>query len=86
MSLTKQRLSLVVAFDSVRSKFLTRILQRPIQAFDDRSITHLATAGTNPDLPCAAFSWVEGLVERSNLIFRMICGYTFSSSCVRCSG
>jgi hypothetical protein len=58
----KQRLILAVAFDRVRSKFLTRILQRSIQAFD-RSITHLATAGTNPAFPWAAFFCFEGLVE-----------------------
>jgi hypothetical protein len=69
----KQRLILVVALAKVRSKFFTRILQRSIQAFD-RSITQRATAGTNPDFPWAAFSCLEGFVERSNLIFVIICG------------
>jgi hypothetical protein len=50
INLMKQRLILVVALAKVRSKFFTRILQRSIQAFD-RSITHRATAGTNPDFP-----------------------------------
>ncbi|WP_330220758.1 hypothetical protein [[Phormidium ambiguum] IAM M-71] len=58
----KQRLSFVVALARVRSQFLTRILQRSIQAFE-RSITQRATAGTNPDFPRAAFSDFEGLVE-----------------------
>jgi hypothetical protein len=44
---------LEVAFARFRSKFLVRILHLSIQEFD-RSITHLAMAGTNPDLPCAA--------------------------------
>lgn len=51
----------------VRSKFLLRILHLSIQVFE-RSTSHLATAGTNPDFPCAAFSCFEGLVESSNLI------------------
>jgi hypothetical protein len=48
----KQRWILEVAFARFRSKFLVRILHLSIQEFD-RSITHLAMAGTNPDLPCA---------------------------------
>ncbi len=48
-------------------------LQRSIQALD-RSITHRATAGTNPDFPWAAFSCLEGFVESSNLIFVIIWG------------
>jgi hypothetical protein len=35
----------------------------------------------SPDLPWVAFSGVEGFVESSNLIFPMICGYSFSNSC-----
>lgn len=53
---------MAVAPARVRSKFLTRILQRSIQALE-RSITHLAIAGTNPDFPCAALSCFEGFVE-----------------------
>jgi Helix-turn-helix domain len=45
-----------------------------------------AIAGTNPDFPCAAFSCFDGFVESSNLIFVMICAYTFSNSIIRCSG
>jgi hypothetical protein len=62
INLTKQRLILAVALSKVRSKFLTRILQRSIHALD-RSITQRATAGTNPDFLCAAFCCFEGLVD-----------------------
>jgi hypothetical protein len=71
ISLMKQRLSLEVAFDKVRSKFLLKILHLSIQAFE-RSTTRLAIAGTNPDFPWASFSYFEGLVESSNLIFVII--------------
>jgi hypothetical protein len=39
----------------VRSKFLTKLLHRSIQALE-RSITHRVGTGTKPDLPWAAFS------------------------------
>jgi len=51
----KQRLSFVLACSSVYSKFLTRFLHRSTQRLD-RSITHRTAIGTNPDLPCTAFS------------------------------
>jgi hypothetical protein len=46
----KQRLSFAVAWLRVRSKFLTKLLHRSIQAFE-RSITHRVATGTNPVLP-----------------------------------
>ena len=46
----KQSWSLALARTSVRSKFLTELLHRSTKAFD-RSITHLALTGTNPDCP-----------------------------------
>ncbi len=42
--------------------------ERSIQAFD-RSITHLAIAGTKPD-----FSYFEGFFDNSKRILVMICG------------
>ena len=56
-----------------RSKFLTKLLHRSTQAFD-RSITHLAATGTNPDCPFAAFSALDSLAESSNWIFVIISG------------
>jgi|GEM_PF-4013852 hypothetical protein len=54
--------NLAFARSSVRSKFLTKLLQRSTQALD-LSITHLALTGTNPDLPLASFSAFDGLGE-----------------------
>ena len=85
ISLTKHKLSLVVALFKVLSKFLTRILHRSIQALE-RSITQRATTGTKPVFPWAAFSALEGLGDNSNLILRIICGYTVSSALVSLSG
>ncbi len=56
----KQRFSLAVAFDRVRSKFLTKLLQHSTQALD-RSITHRVATTTNPVFPSAAFSAFVGL-------------------------
>jgi len=69
----KHRLSLEVAWLKVLSKFLTRLLQRSIQAFD-RSITHRVAIGTNPALPCAAFSAFVGLGASWNLILVITIG------------
>jgi hypothetical protein len=55
-------LSLAVALSKVLSKFLTSILHLSIQAFD-RSITHLATTGMNPDFPEASFSCLDGFFD-----------------------
>jgi hypothetical protein len=38
-------LSFVVAFDKVRSKFLTRILHRSIQAFERRFLSDKVNSG-----------------------------------------
>jgi hypothetical protein len=69
----KQRLSFAVAWFSDLSKFLTKLLQRSIQAFD-RSMIHLVATGTNPVFPCAAFSTFVGLGASSKRIFVMIWG------------
>ncbi len=61
----KHNLSLALERTSVRSKFLIKLLHRSTQAFE-RSITHLAATGTNPDCPLAAFSAFDGLAESSN--------------------
>ena len=73
MSRIKQRLSLAVAWSRVRSKFLTRLLQRSIQALV-RSMTQRVATGTNPVLPVAIFSVGVGLGASSNLILVMIWG------------
>jgi hypothetical protein len=65
ISLTKQRLSFVVAFLRVLSKFLTKLLHLSIQELL-LSITHLALAGTNPDNPLACFSAFKGFGDSSN--------------------
>jgi hypothetical protein len=65
ISLIKQSLSLALERSSVRSKFLTRLLQRSTQAFE-RSTTHLAATGTNPDCPLASFSALDGLDDSSS--------------------
>ncbi|WP_333301971.1 MULTISPECIES: hypothetical protein, partial [unclassified Microcoleus] len=49
-STTKQRFIWAVALSKVLSKFLMRILHLSIQEFE-RSMTHLALTGTNPDCP-----------------------------------
>jgi len=69
----KQRLSLPVAWLSVLSKFLTKLLQRSIQAFE-RSMTHRVATTTNPVFPSAAFSAFVGLGDRENRILVMIWG------------
>jgi hypothetical protein len=63
----KQRLSFAVAWLRVLSKFLTKLLQRSIQAFE-RSITHRVATTTNPVFPRAAFSAFVGFGESSNQI------------------
>ena len=50
----KHILSFAVAWHRVLSKFLTKLLQRSIQALD-RSITHRVATTTNPVFPRAAF-------------------------------
>jgi hypothetical protein len=66
-------LSLAVAWLSVLSKFLTKLLQRSIQAFE-RSMTHRVATTTNPVFPSAAFSAFVGLGAFSNRILVMIWG------------
>lgn len=60
MSLIKQRLSLAVAWLRVLSKFLTKLLQRYIQAFD-RSITHRTATTTNPGIQEVMASYQRSL-------------------------
>jgi hypothetical protein len=75
----KQRLTLAVALSRVLSKFLTKLLQRSIQAFD-RSITQRVATTTNPVFPCAAFSAFVGLGASSgqtHLIFERQTGQGF---------
>ena len=67
----KQRLSLAVALTSVRSKFLTKLLQRSIQAFE-RSIIQRVATGTNPVFPSAVFSALVGLGASWNRILVII--------------
>jgi hypothetical protein len=59
---TSENIGKIIAIDKVLSKFLLRILHLSIQALE-RSTTHRAIAGTNPDFPGCAFSGFEGLVE-----------------------
>jgi hypothetical protein len=73
ISRMKHRSILALAASNVHSKFLTRFLHLSIQALE-RSITHLVATGTNPDLPCAAFSALDGFGESSSLIFVIISG------------
>jgi hypothetical protein len=56
-----------------RPKFYPRILHLSIQEFD-RSITHLAITGTNPDFPWVSSSCFDGFIESSKLILVMIGG------------
>lgn len=60
ISLTKQRLILVVAFSRVLSKFLTKLLHLSIQELV-LSMTHLALTGTKPLCPCFFFEGFRGL-------------------------
>lgn len=73
ISLTKQRLILVVAFSRVLSKFLTKLLHLSIQELV-LSMTHLALTGTKPLCPCFFFSTFEGLGESLNRILVIIAG------------
>ena len=76
---------MAVVLFNVRSKFLTKLLYLSIQAFD-LSITYRALTGTNPDLPFAFFSALDGLGDSLNLILLIIAGYTFSNSVMILSG
>ena len=73
ISLTKQRLILVVAFSRVLSKFLTKLLHLSIQELV-LSMTHLALTGTKPLFSCFFFSTFEGLGESLNRILVIIAG------------
>jgi hypothetical protein len=53
-----------VPLNKVLSRFLAKILHLSIQAFE-RSKTHLAMAGTNPEFPYSAFSCFEGAMLSS---------------------
>jgi hypothetical protein len=48
-------------------------------------MTQRATAGTNPALPCAAFSGFEGLVERTlEFFYAKVCNTNSSRVGYRC--
>ncbi len=55
----KHRLSFAVAWSSVLSKFLTKLLQRSIQAFD-RSITHARCHRDKSNLTLCSFFGLRG--------------------------
>jgi hypothetical protein len=61
----KQKFSFALAFPKVLSKFLTKLFQRSTQAFE-RSTTHRFATGTNPNLPSASFSALDGLGDSSS--------------------
>jgi len=47
-------------------------------------MTQRATAGTNPALPCAAFSGFEGLVERTlEFFYAKVCNATWPNVAFR---
>lgn len=74
-----------MAWLKVLSKFLTKLLQRSIQALD-RSITHRTATGTKPAFPGAAFSVFVGFGASLNRILVIIWGYTRCSAVVILSG
>jgi len=64
----KQRLSFAAALARVRSQFLTRILQRSIQAFE-RSITHARYSRNKSRLSLCCFFLFRGFGREFKLDF-----------------